>query len=52
MLDEPSEEELDMLDLAVGLEETSRLGCQIELCSELAGMRLVVPDETSDLRGF
>lgn len=51
-LEEPSEEELDMLDLAIGLEDTSRLGCQIEMCSELAGIRLAIPDETGDIRGF
>lgn len=29
-LPEPEEEEEDMLDLAYGLEETSRLGCQVQ----------------------
>ena len=35
MLPEPEEEEEDMLDLAFGLTETSRLGCQIKLTKEL-----------------
>ncbi|XP_063930255.1 2Fe-2S ferredoxin-like [Zophobas morio] len=39
----PLEEEVDMLDLAYGLEETSRLGCQICLTKELEGVRLKLP---------
>lgn len=35
---EPSDEENDMLDLAFGLTETSRLGCQIKMNAELDGM--------------
>ncbi|MBL4692580.1 MAG: ferredoxin family 2Fe-2S iron-sulfur cluster binding protein, partial [Magnetovibrio sp.] len=34
-LDEASEEEEDMLDLAFGLTHTSRLGCQIKITEEL-----------------
>lgn len=34
-LPEPSEDEEDMLDLAYGLEPTSRLGCQITLTEEV-----------------
>ena len=41
----PSEDEEDMLDLAFGLTETSRLGCQIEMSDALDGMRLTVPDD-------
>ena len=34
-----------MLDLAFGLSETSRLGCQLEMSAELDGLRVTVPDE-------
>ena len=36
-LEEPDEEETDMLDLAWGLEDTSRLCCQIKVSKELEG---------------
>ena len=42
---EPSEDEEDMLDLAFGLTETSRLGCQIEMSDALDGLRLTVPED-------
>lgn len=42
-LEPPSEEELDMLDLAYGLTDTSRLGCQIEVTEEMDGLVLKVP---------
>lgn len=45
LLDEPSEDEEDMLDLAFGLTETSRLGCQITVTPELEGLRLKLPPE-------
>ena len=41
----PSEDEEDMLDLAFGLSDTSRLGCQISMSAELDGLRGKVPDE-------
>jgi len=41
---EPSDEENDMLDLAWGLKDTSRLGCQIEVERSYAGMNLTLPD--------
>merc|ERR1712046_234387 len=44
---EATEEELDMLDLAAGLEDNSRLVCQVQLSAELNGMRVVVPDEAA-----
>jgi ferredoxin len=44
-LDEPDEEEEDMLDLALGLTDTSRLGCQIEVTEAMEGMRIVLPEE-------
>jgi 2Fe-2S ferredoxin len=49
MLEEPSEDEEDMLDLAFGLSPTSRLGCQIVMTKELDGLTLVVPDETRNV---
>ena len=41
----PGEDEEDMLDLAFGLTETSRLGCQIEMSNALDGLRLTVPED-------
>eukprot|EP00252_Welwitschia_mirabilis_P025022 TRINITY_DN7667_c0_g1_i1.p1 TRINITY_DN7667_c0_g1~~TRINITY_DN7667_c0_g1_i1.p1 ORF type:complete len:175 (+),score=37.94 TRINITY_DN7667_c0_g1_i1:300-824(+) len=43
---EPTDEENDMLDLAFGLTETSRLGCQVIAKPELDGMRLALPAAT------
>lgn len=37
-LPEPSEDEEDMLDMAFGLTETSRLGCQVTVTEEMEGM--------------
>eukprot|EP00112_Aurelia_sp_Birch-Aquarium-sp1_P003461 Seg1388.5 transcript_id=Seg1388.5/GoldUCD/mRNA.D3Y31 product="Adrenodoxin mitochondrial" protein_id=Seg1388.5/GoldUCD/D3Y31 len=48
-LDPPSEEELDMLDLAYGLTDTSRLGCQIEVTEDMDGLELTIP-VTVDIR--
>lgn len=48
-LEEPSEDEEDMLDLAFGLTPTSRLGCQIVMSEELDGLTLVVPSETRNV---
>ncbi len=42
-LAEPSEDEEDMLDLAFGLEKTSRLGCQIVISPELDGLVVKLP---------
>jgi 2Fe-2S ferredoxin len=41
----PSEDEVDMLDLAFGLTETSRLGCQIEMSDALDGLKVAIPDD-------
>ncbi|XP_067903511.1 ferredoxin 1b [Heterodontus francisci] len=49
-LDEITDEELDMLDLAFGLTNTSRLGCQICLKKSLDGITVKVPKEASDVR--
>jgi ferredoxin len=45
-LPEPSDEENDMLDLAFGLTETSRLGCQVIAKPELDGLRMALPAAT------
>lgn len=37
-MEEPSDDENDMLDLAFGLTETSRLGCQVLMNKELDGL--------------
>ena len=44
-----SEDEEDMLDLALGLTDTSRLACQICATKDLDGMRLQLPDEVSNM---
>ncbi|KAG1358851.1 adrenodoxin-like protein 1, mitochondrial [Cocos nucifera] len=44
--EDPADEENDMLDLAFGLTETSRLGCQVIAKPELDGMRLALPAAT------
>ena len=48
-LPEKDEEEEDMLDLAWGLTDTSRLGCQVKVTPEMEGMKVVIPDESFDL---
>lgn len=48
--DKATDEELDMLDLAYELTETSRLGCQIIMTKELSGIEVKVPATVNDLR--
>ena len=48
-LDEASEEEEDMLDLAFGLTHTSRLGCQIKMTDELDGLSVTLPAATRNM---
>ena len=45
-----SEEEEDMLDLAAGVQRTSRLSCQILLHEDLDGIELRVPDDAHDMQ--
>lgn len=45
-LPEPSDDEEDMLDMAFGLTETSRLGCQIVVTEEMEGIVLEMPAAT------
>lgn len=42
----PTEDEEDMLDLAFGLEKTSRLGCQIVITPALDGLTVRLPAAT------
>ncbi|MDE7548054.1 ferredoxin family 2Fe-2S iron-sulfur cluster binding protein [Acetobacter fabarum] len=42
-LDAPTDDEEDMLDLAFGLEKTSRLGCQIVMTEALDGLVVRLP---------
>ena len=42
----PNPDEEDMLDLAVELEKTSRLGCQIEVNQNLDGLIVKIPQES------
>ena len=45
-LPEPSEDEDDMLDMAYGLTETSRLGCQITVEEGMEGTEFQMPKAT------
>jgi 2Fe-2S ferredoxin len=49
LLEPPSEEEDEMLDLAWELKPTSRLGCQIVLTEALDGLVVSLPAETRNL---
>ena len=44
-LEPPDEEEEDMLDLAWGLEDTSRLCCQIKVSPQLKDAKFVIPED-------
>ena len=48
-LEEPSEDEEDMLDLAFGLTHTSRLGCQIIMNDETDGITVALPEATRNM---
>ncbi|QIG80672.1 2Fe-2S iron-sulfur cluster-binding protein [Stakelama tenebrarum] len=50
-LPEASEEEEDMLDLAVGATRTSRLACQIHLGDTLDCLTVRIPPEHRDMQG-
>ncbi|XP_061840937.1 adrenodoxin [Nerophis lumbriciformis] len=45
-----TDEEMDMLDLAYGLTDTSRLGCQVCVSRSLEGMVARVPESVADIR--
>jgi len=44
-----AEEEEDMLDVAFGLQKTSRLGCQIVMSDELDGLTVRLPGATRNM---
>jgi len=48
-LQSAEEEELDMLDLAYGLTQTSRLSCQVIMNEELDGLVINLPSDTYNL---
>ncbi|KAI0633943.1 2Fe-2S ferredoxin-type domain-containing protein [Trametes polyzona] len=48
-LPEPEDDENDMLDMAFGLTDTSRLGCQVRLTKELDGMTATLPAATRNM---
>ena len=48
--EEATDEELDMLDLAFGLTDTSRLGCQVCMTKALDGITVKVPEGVNDQR--
>lgn len=50
LLQEPTEDEEDMLDLAFGLTHTSRLGCQIRMTDELDGITVKLPSGTRNVQ--
>ena len=50
-LPEQEEEEEDMLDLAIGLTDTSRLGCQVFVTESMDGITVKLPAETSSQLG-
>ncbi len=43
---EPDDDENDMLDLAFGLTDTSRLGCQVKASPDLNGLKVRIPSAT------
>ncbi|KAH7882882.1 putative YAH1-ferredoxin of the mitochondrial matrix [Phlebopus sp. FC_14] len=49
LLPEPSDDENDMLDLAFGLTDTSRLGCQVHVTKEMDGMEVRLPSATRNM---
>ncbi|KAJ3003861.1 hypothetical protein HKX48_001526, partial [Thoreauomyces humboldtii] len=50
LLEEPTDEENDMLDLAFGLTQTSRLGCQVIMSEELDGLTVRLPSATRNMQ--
>jgi 2Fe-2S ferredoxin len=49
LLKDATEDEEDMLDLAFGLTQTSRLGCQIIMTEELDGLTVKLPAATRNM---
>jgi ferredoxin, 2Fe-2S len=51
ILKDPTEDEEDMLDLAFGLTQTSRLGCQIIMSEDLDGLVVALPSGVRNMLG-
>ena len=49
LLKDATEDEENMLDLAFGLTQTSRLGCQIIMTEELDGLTVRLPQATRNM---
>lgn len=49
LLPEPDDDENDMLDMAFGLTDTSRLGCQVKITKQLDGMTATLPSATRNM---
>jgi ferredoxin len=49
LLPEPEDDENDMLDMAFGLTDTSRLGCQVKLTRALDGLTATLPSATRNM---
>ena len=49
LLPEPEDDENDMLDMAFGLTDTSRLGCQVKVTRELDGITCTLPSATRNM---
>ncbi|KFD55030.1 hypothetical protein M514_04212 [Trichuris suis] len=47
----PSDDEVDLLDMALGLTKTSRLACQIQLTEDLEGVEVSLPEGNLALKG-
>ncbi|KAL4470184.1 hypothetical protein ABPG74_011795 [Tetrahymena malaccensis] len=45
-IDSPTMEEEDLLDLAYGLTDTSRLGCQVKVSKQFEGTKITLPKAT------
>lgn len=50
LLKTATEDEEDMLDLAFGVTQTSRLGCQLIMSEELDGLTLKLPAATRNMK--
>lgn len=44
--DEPTDEERDLLELAEGVQDNSRLSCQLVISDQVDGVRVSVPEQT------
>jgi ferredoxin len=49
LLDPPDDDELDMLDLAWGVTDTSRLACQMKITPKCNGMKIAIPRHANNV---